>query len=146
MRVLTIRITARRDAASRVGSVPRGARTHQRLRPWLITSTVKPSVSAATKIWQFPSQRYWRVVARPQNDEGARLRAAVSEWVNCRHPRLEGGKTDRYSITSSASCCNCGGTLSPSALAVLRLITRSNLVGCSTGISAGGSPFKMRST
>jgi len=31
-------------------------------------------------------------------------------------------------------------------LAVLRLITSSNFVGCSTGRSAGFAPFKMRST
>ena len=34
-----------------------------------------------------------------------------------------------YSITSSASCCRCKGTSRPSALAVLRLITSSNLMG-----------------
>jgi hypothetical protein len=36
--------------------------------------------------------------------------------------------------------------VSPSALAVLRLITSSNFVGCSTGRSAGRAPFRMRST
>jgi hypothetical protein len=40
------------------------------------------------------------------------------------------------SITSSASTSKLCGTVSPSALAVLRLM-RSNLVGCSTGMSAG---------
>ena len=35
----------------------------------------------------------------------------------------------RYSITSSASCSSDCGTVRPSALAVLRLMTRSNLVG-----------------
>jgi hypothetical protein len=35
-----------------------------------------------------------------------------------------------YSITSSARCCRNQGTSRPSALAVLRLITSSNLVGC----------------
>jgi hypothetical protein len=42
-----------------------------------------------------------------------------------------------YSITSSACASNEGGTVNPSASAVLRLITNSNLVGCSTGRSAG---------
>ena len=41
-----------------------------------------------------------------------------------------GGKKDGYSITSSASASSVGGTVRPSALAVLRLITNSNLVGC----------------
>jgi hypothetical protein len=40
-------------------------------------------------------------------------------------------------LTSSASNCIVLGTVSPSAFAVLRLITSSNLVGCTTGKSAG---------
>jgi hypothetical protein len=51
-----------------------------------------------------------------------------------------------YSITSSARASNVGGTIRPSALAVFRLMRSSNVVGCSTGISAGFSPFKIRST
>src|SRR5260370_38765097 len=47
-----------------------------------------------------------------------------------------------HSITSSARPSNEGGTVSPRALAVLRLITSSNLTGCSIGKSAGFSPFK----
>src|SRR5262245_37570336 len=39
-----------------------------------------------------------------------------------------------------------GGMVIPSALAVLRLMTNSNCVGCSTGRSAGLAPFRMRST
>jgi hypothetical protein len=35
-----------------------------------------------------------------------------------------------YSITSSATASSVGGTVSPSTLAVLRLITSSNFVGC----------------
>jgi hypothetical protein len=35
-----------------------------------------------------------------------------------------------YSITSSALASNDGGTVRPSALAVLRLITNSTSVGC----------------
>jgi hypothetical protein len=41
-----------------------------------------------------------------------------------------------YSITLSARATNIAGTVTPIALAVLRLITSSNLVGCSTGMSA----------
>ena len=48
----------------------------------------------------------------------------------------------RYSITSSASTSRLCGMVRPSALAVLRLITRSNLVGCSTGISPGFVPCR----
>jgi hypothetical protein len=49
-------------------------------------------------------------------------------------------KPQRYSITSSARASSGGGTVRPSAFAVLRLMTRSNLVGCSTGMSAGLAP------
>src|SRR5258705_4330389 len=42
-----------------------------------------------------------------------------------------------HSITSSARASSDGGTVSPSALAVIRLMTRSNLVGCSTGRPEG---------
>jgi hypothetical protein len=49
-----------------------------------------------------------------------------------------------HSITSSASANSLSGMASPSALAVLRLITRSNLAGCITGRSAGFSPLRIR--
>ena len=40
-----------------------------------------------------------------------------------------------YSITSSASATRFGGAVRPRLFAVLRLMTNSNLVGCSTGRS-----------
>ena len=49
-------------------------------------------------------------------------------------------------ITFSARIITTGGIVKPSALAVLRLITSSNLVGCSTGRSAGLVPFRILST
>ena len=52
----------------------------------------------------------------------------------------------RYSMTSSARSRIDGGTARPSALAVLRFTTISNLTGSWTGRSAGFSPRKMRST
>src|SRR5262245_5649033 len=51
-----------------------------------------------------------------------------------------------HSITSSAMASRVGGTSMPSALAVLRLITSSNVLGCSTGISAGFAPRRILST
>src|SRR5262245_55717299 len=51
-----------------------------------------------------------------------------------------------HSMTSSARAMRAFGTSNPSALAVLRLITSSNFVGCCTGRSAGLAPFRMRST
>src|SRR5215831_16306396 len=54
--------------------------------------------------------------------------------------------TLHYSITWSARARSEGGIVSPRALAVLRLMTRSNLVGCSTGRSAGFVPLRILST
>src|SRR6516225_5516457 len=51
-----------------------------------------------------------------------------------------------HSITSSATASNVGGISRPSALAVLRLITSSYLVGTCTGRSAGWVPRRIRST
>src|SRR6516162_4492505 len=48
-----------------------------------------------------------------------------------------------YSITSSASESRLSETLTPSALAVLTLITNSNLVGCRIGRSAGLAPLRI---
>src|SRR5262245_3132452 len=49
-----------------------------------------------------------------------------------------------HPITSSASASSLSGIWRPSALAVFRLITSSNLVGACTGRSAGFSPLRMR--
>jgi hypothetical protein len=51
-----------------------------------------------------------------------------------------------HSITSSARASSVGGTSRPSAFAALRLIANSNLVGCTTGRSAGRAPFSTRPT
>jgi hypothetical protein len=53
-------------------------------------------------------------------------------------------QTGRYSITSSAVVSSACGIDKPSALAVLRLITSSNLVDCCTGNSAGFAPLRIR--
>jgi hypothetical protein len=72
---------------------------------------------------------------------------AILEGLNgARKRHMHRSKQHRYSITSSARASSDGGTSRPSALAVLRLITSSNLVGCSTGRSAGFVPFKILST
>src|SRR5438445_3284003 len=51
-----------------------------------------------------------------------------------------------HSMTSSARARIAGGTVRPSALAVLRLTTSSNMAGCCTGRSAGLAPARMRPT
>ena len=63
------------------------------------------------------------------------------------------GKTRRrrgaavcYRMTSSARRSIDCGIVSPSAFAVFKLISSSNLVGCSTGRSPGLAPFRILST
>ena len=57
--------------------------------------------------------------------------------------QMQRNKIRAYSITSSARASSVGGTSRPSAFAVLRLITSSNLVGCCTGKSAGFAPLRI---
>ena len=68
---------------------------------------------------------------------GRRSLGAISD-------RSAGQRRCRYSITSSAIASTLAGISKPSAFAVLRLMTRLNLVGCITGKSAGRSPLRMR--
>src|SRR5262245_38453034 len=51
-----------------------------------------------------------------------------------------------HSITSLAVICMIIGTVRPRAFAVLRLMTRSNFVGCTTGRSPGLVPLRIRPT
>src|SRR6266446_5212460 len=60
--------------------------------------------------------------------------------------RSEQPGTIHHWITSSARCSSGCGIVRPSTLAVLRLITSSNFVGCSMGRSAGFAPLKILST
>jgi hypothetical protein len=90
----------------------------------------------------------------PCRRSAACLRRSVVELLRARRerPRRRRGAEQRdeitadHSITSSARASSVSGTSRPSALAVLRLITSSNLVGACTGSSAGLAPLRMRST
>src|SRR3989442_2387484 len=55
--------------------------------------------------------------------------AALRSWARW--------SSTRYSVTWSARSSTVGGIVTPSALAVLRLISRKSLVGSSTGRSPG---------
>ena len=64
---------------------------------------------------------------------------ALSRRGGAVHSIMSG--SDRgYSISLSARSNNAEGTVTPIALAVLRLIASSHFVGCSTGRSAGIVP------
>jgi hypothetical protein len=69
--------------------------------------------------------------------------AALRIWANS--GLMHCSKERRYSIISSAAVNNLSGMVSPSALAVLRLMISSYFVGTCTGRSAGFSPLRTRS-
>src|SRR5262249_37410991 len=71
---------------------------------------------------------------------------AVHHIKSGREQMQQVGPRNRYSINSSARASNDGGTAMPSALAVLRLIVRLNLLCCSTGMSLGLAPLRTLST
>src|SRR5262249_10443119 len=56
----------------------------------------------------------------------------------------QGGHPPHHSITSSAVASSEGGSVRPSTRAVGMLMTKSNLVDCTTGRSAGLAPLRMR--
>src|SRR5262245_36050327 len=77
--------------------------------------------------YEHPDERYPIRLLRPRRQRPRRRAAEKRDELASLH----------HSITSSAVICMISGTVRPSALAVLRLITSSNLVGCRTGRSAG---------
>src|SRR5215831_15650353 len=86
------------------------------------------------------------------------IMSAATEGARGHNPRYSGEESRPYPqrgggagiashwITLSAWKRSVGGMVSPSSLAVLRLMTSSNFIGCSTGRSAGLAPFKILST
>src|SRR5712672_2752282 len=101
--------------------------------------------------------RPWRNAASTC-EEAARepLRRYPITGIGCRCARAERPRGNRaaeqrdelaaaaHSITSSTMASSPGGKLRPNALAVLRLITNSNLLDCMTGRSMGFSPLRIR--
>src|SRR5215475_8070223 len=86
---------------------------------------------------------------KPQKPDARRSRPLLRECG--KRPRCRAAKqcyevAPLHSITSSARASSVGGTSRPSALAVLRLMISSNLVGYSTGKSAGLAPLRILST
>src|SRR6266404_5449277 len=75
------------------------------------------------------------------------LKSDIGPCPGCANMRLmHRSKQHFYSITSSACASSVGGTVRPSVFAVLRFMTSSNLVACSTGRSLGLAPLRILST
>jgi hypothetical protein len=75
----------------------------------------------------------------------ATIRSSSCDRSRCaRTGLMHCSKLYLYSITSSATESSDGGTVRPSILAVIALMTSSNLLDCTTGRSAGLAPLRMR--
>ena len=83
-----------------------------------------------------PDSRHFACLLRPRRERQRRSRTAEQR---------DELATD-HSITSSARASSDGGRVRVRALAVTRFMTRSNFVGCSTGIAPGLVPRKILST
>src|SRR5262249_5230314 len=93
-----------------------------------------------------PRIRAGRCWDQQPDDRRAVLLRTCGEWPCRRAAKQLDERAAPHSITSSARASNVGGTSRSSALAVIRLTMRSNLVGCSIGISAGFAPRRILST
>src|SRR5262249_15388496 len=83
-------------------------------------------------------------VEKPDHRQRRLLRVRRERPRNCRAADQRDELAPLHSITSSASCWRCSGTSRPSALAVCRLMTNSNLVACTTGRLAGFALLRTR--
>src|SRR5262249_61044350 len=93
--------------------------------------------AAACRVWHDEPDRPRRERFRPANGSGQNHRRTAEQ-------RKEGAAF--HSITSSARASSVGGTSRPSALAGLRLMTSSCLVGACAGRSDSLSPLRVRAT
>ena len=76
-------------------------------------------------------ERWWPPPEVTFTSKSVRFSAAAPIAAKCvRRQHMQPSKDRRYSITSSARASSVGGTSMPSALAVVRFMTRSNFVGC----------------
>src|SRR5262245_2741243 len=89
-----------------------------------------------------------RFAVQESNDRHLRLLRTRRERPGCRCTAEERDELApfHHSITSSARASTVPGTSMPSDFAVLRLMTRWNLVGSTTGSSPGFSPRTIRQT
>src|SRR6516225_8816170 len=86
-------------------------------------------------------------VDRPVRKVGLRMPRACDQHPSARPAAEQRDElAPSHSITSSARSRNGSGIVSPSAFAVVRLMMRSNFVGCSTGMSLGFVPRRILST
>lgn len=140
-----------REARGHAAAAPLIANMNCRLPiPTAIRSV--PSGIMPAALWARYHAPKWRSVAviRPTSRWLARQFVTLNDQLLQNLGAVQHGQlpltrcSTSYSITSSASASSDGGTVRASALAVFRLMTNSNLVGCRTGRSTVFSPLRIR--
>ena len=106
------------------------------------TPALRLHVENLSKFQQSEKKKHWRPLLGKDNRENYAARSSLVHVFTQAGP--EAAIRLSYSMTSSARARIAGGIVRPSALAVLRLTTSSNVVGCWTGRSAGFVPLRMR--
>src|SRR5262245_34191639 len=103
----------------------------------------REAIHVAAAGWRIPGMRQRRDRGNQRcNNQQCRERPRSRRTAEQRDELA----SSHHSITRSAIASRPGGNVIPSALAVLRLMTNSNLVGCRTGRSAGLAPLRIRPT
>src|SRR5262249_45019019 len=104
----------------------------------ILTLDVAFFTEALPERGQIPYPKIYRdAVEKPYHRHCCLLRARCTRPRCCRAAEQRDEFATLHSITSSAPTRRPGGTVRPSAFAVLRLTTNSNFTACCTGKSAG---------
>ena len=118
------------------------------LRPAVFDCDVSPSTKPTSfRPWRNPRRRSEapRGVGRETRSPASPAAAPAPPAATRRRAAEQRDElASPHSITSSARASSDGGTASPSARAVFKLMTSSNLVDCTTGKSAGLAPLRTR--
>src|SRR6202047_4446462 len=131
-------------------SLSRPAQASLRLRPAGLLSRLKRPLSRGSSPSGYPAEPLVSYRINRQlsgwNLPPLMIRAFGAHCQFRTHaPQQTARRLQGYSMSSSAATRRVGGTIRPSALAVLRLMTNWNLSGAWTGSWLGFSPFRMRS-
>src|SRR5260370_29142673 len=147
------------EIAERHDDIGRECKQFRSSRPHLLRSACPPAHFDARVAIPGPAQLFnppkkggkvsFTLLGRSDAHQHRDCAASVSlqrvggEWPNCRGAKSSKKRPPAHSITSSAVASSIGGISRPSVFAVLRLIAKLNLVGCSKGSSAGLAPSRI---
>jgi len=127
------------------GNFPATRRSHQRA-PILVASVTLPRSPVSFS----SSDEVPHIFTRKSRLQPAEFLIACAKktfaTISASSRHMQCNKKHRYSISSLARRRNASGIVKLRALAVVRLMMRSNLVGCSTGMLPGLAPRRILST